>query len=396
MIKKWIWPFYLLKLVFVSSGWALEMEMGEGQQTKIFGYGELHYNDWDGKKSVSGGRGDVGAQLELHRFVIGIAHDFNDSIVFRGEIDLEHAFREPYVEYAYLEFRLNKALAIRAGSLIMPVGFMNEVHEPPTFYSVERPDVEARVIPTTWPEGGVGVLGNAFPGLRYKIYVVSGLDAQAGFGGTANFATGFSAGNGLRGGRNKAADSPAQDKAVVGRLEYTGFPGFKLGASAYRGGADQGKIPGADVTVFLWEADAQVRLGGFEARAVYAQIDIDDVAALNTAKKIKRVGEVVGAGETGPSTSIGEEIYGWYAELAYHLILGNHELVPFVRHERFNTQDAVPAGFTANPANDMKVYTGGLAYFPHAQVVAKADYQGREDGTGNHSRQVNLGVGWMF
>lgn len=386
MVTKWVWPFFALMFVLVSSGWAMEMEPGEGSQTKLYGYGELHYNDYEGKRSVSGGRGDVGAQLELHRFVIGIGHEFNDWISFRGEIDLEHAFREPYVEYAYIEFRLNQALAIRTGSLLLPIGFMNEVHEPPTFYSVERPDVENRVIPTTWPEGGVGFLGNVVPGLRYKLYIVSGLDAQAGFNGTANFATGFSAGNGLRGGRNKAADAPAQDKAVVGRLEYTGFPGLKLGTSAYRGEADQGKIPGADVTVLLLEADAQVRIGGFEARGVYAQIDIGDVEALNAAKAIA----------AGSNASIGEEIYGWYGELAYHLILGNHELVPFVRHERFNTQDAVPTGFTANPVNDVKVWTGGLAYFPHGQVVAKADYQGREDGTGSHSRQYNLGIGWMF
>ena len=42
-------------------------------------------------------------------------------------------------------------------ALLVPVGFLNEVHEPPTFYGVERNPVEKNVIPTTWWEGGIGI-----------------------------------------------------------------------------------------------------------------------------------------------------------------------------------------------------------------------------------------------
>lgn len=399
MRNRWMSLVLLMWVALPRAAWSLELEAGEGAATRVFGYGEVHYNDWWDETRALRERGNVGAQLEIHRFVIGLAHDFNDRISFQGEVDLEHAFREPYVEYAYLEFRLQESFGVRAGSLLMPVGFMNEVHEPPTFYSVERPDVEARIIPSSWPEGGVGVFGTAGPGLRYRAYLVSGLDAQAGFSGTASFTRGFSAGNGIREGRNKAADAPAQDKALVGRLEYTGMPGLKLGTSAYRGQADQGKIPGADVTVLLWDLDAQARFAGAEIRGVYARINIDDVEALNVAKRIKRIGEPVGAGESASNTSIGEEIYGWYIELAYHLVRlmpKEQDLVPFVRYERYDTQASVPIGFESNPANDNKLWTAGLAYFPHERVVIKADYQGRERGDGNHGRQYNLGVGWMF
>lgn len=34
------------------------------------------------------------------------------------------------------------------------MGFIDEVHEPPTFYGVERPEVDSRIIPTTWRELG--------------------------------------------------------------------------------------------------------------------------------------------------------------------------------------------------------------------------------------------------
>lgn len=344
-----------------------------GGATSVYGYGEMHYNAPKGGES----------EIDFHRLVIGISHEFNDWIHFKSEVDFEHGFIEPYIEYAYLDFELNPAINVRAGSILMPMGFINEFHEPPIFFSVERPTVDARIIPTTWPEGGAGIFGNPTPGLSYRLYLVSGLDATAGFDG----ATGFSARNGLRGGRHKVAEAPAEDLGVTGRIEYTGFPGLKLGASGYRAGADQGKIPDAEVIVTMWDVDAQFRMGGLDFQGIYVRTAIDDAAAVNAFK-----------GLTG-AASIGEEMFGWYVLLGYHLagwMSSGQDLVPFVRYEQLDTQDKVPSGFSKDPANESTIITTGVAYYPHERVAVKGDYQTFEDGNDERTRQFNLGIGYMF
>ncbi len=349
-------------------------ERGGGDKlTSLYGYGEMHFN------APKGGDSEV----DFHRLVIGVSHRFNDWIHLKSEVDFEHGFTEPYIEYAHLDFELNSAFNIRAGSVLIPMGFINEFHEPTVFFSVERSEVDRRIIPTTWPEGGVGFFGSPTPGLNYRVYLVSGLDSTAGFLGDK----GFSAGTGLRGGRHKVAEAPAEDLGAAGRVEYAGLPGTKLGASFYRAGADQGKIPGAKVVVTMWDVDAQLRFAGLDIQGIYVRTRIDDVAAVNSFQ-----------GFTG-GKSIGSEMFGWYLVAGYHLAAmmpSGHDLVPFVRYERLDTQDKVPSGFSKDPANDLKIITTGLAYYPHEQVVVKADYQTKEDGNDKSSRQFNLGLGYMF
>ena len=63
---------------------------------------------------------------------------------------------------------------------------------------------ERRIIPTTWRENGVGVLGSVGP-FAYRAYLLNGLDA-----------TGFSP-EGLRGGRQKGSRALASDFGFAGR-----------------------------------------------------------------------------------------------------------------------------------------------------------------------------------
>lgn len=381
MPKKWMLVVFLFTLMSVHPGWAtepkpgraLESAPGEELPTSLYGYGEMHFT------APKGGDNEI----DFHRLVIGVGHHFNSWITFKSEVDFEHGFSEPYIEYAYLDFNLNPAVNIRAGSILVPMGFINEFHEPPIFFSVERPIVDSQIIPTTWPEGGAGVWGSPLPGLRYRLYLVSGMDATQGFMGD----TGFSPGSGLRGGRRKVAEAPAEDMGLTGRIEYTGVPGLRLAASGYRAGADQGKIPDAKVVVTMWDVDAQFRMGGLDLQGIYVRTSIDDAAAVNVAK-----------GLTGDQ-SIGEEMFGWYVTLGYHLgllIPKGHDLVPFVRYEQLDTQKAVPAGYARNPANEQKVITTGMAYYPDERVVVKGDYQIFDRENGTTLRQYNLGVGWMF
>ncbi len=337
------------------------------------GYGELHYND---PKGSSVPKGSDPVQMDLHRMVWGLSYQWNDRIGLHTELDFEHAFKEPELEFAYLDFLINPAVNVRAGVVLVPVGPLNEFHEPPLFYSVERPYVQRTILPTTWQEGGVGLFG-AFSDLKYRVYAVSGLDAG-----------GFTAKNGLRDGRTHAGEAPSEGLALTGRLEYVGVPGLSVGTSVYHGDADQTTDATLDgVKVAIWEGDVRIRKAGFDFQALYAKVTVDN------AEKI--------VDDTGAPVGVGEEMVGHTVELAYHLLPAIHpnttqDLVPFVRWERFNTQEKVPAAYAADPKHDRSVFTYGLAYYPISDVAVKADWENWEDEAGGDETRFNLGLAYMF
>ena len=153
-------------------------DMG-GSKTSISGYGELHYNNI---------RADSGDQQEIdfHRFVLFFGHDFTDRIRFFSEFELEHSLAgdgepgEVELEQAYVEYNLGNETHAKTGLFLVPVGIINETHEPPTFYGVERNDVESIIIPSTWWEAGAGIRGNLAGGFSWDAAFHSGLPAGSG------------------------------------------------------------------------------------------------------------------------------------------------------------------------------------------------------------------------
>ena len=143
--------------------------------TAISGYMDFHFN----KREFEDGR------LDFHRFVLLITHRFSDRIRFVSELELEHALVEGLeeageleLEQAYVDFLLTRGFNVRAGMLLVPVGIINERHEPPTYYGVERPFVDTVIVPTTWFDVGAGVHGELGRGWRYRAYVMSPLNAR--------------------------------------------------------------------------------------------------------------------------------------------------------------------------------------------------------------------------
>ena len=119
--------------------------------TTIGGYGELHYNNYE----------DSDAKVDFHRFVLFFGHEFSDTVRFFSEFELEHSIAgdgkagEVELEQAYVEVDINEEVSSKVGLFLIPVGIINETHEPPTFYGVERNGVEKNIIPATWWEAGV-------------------------------------------------------------------------------------------------------------------------------------------------------------------------------------------------------------------------------------------------
>jgi len=350
----------------------------------IGGYGEVLYQNFDDEREdgAASGRTD---EIDLVRAVLYFGYKFDDRFLFNSEIEYEHATTgtgseskgEVSVEFAYLDFLPRKEIGVRAGLLLLPVGFLNELHEPPIFLGARRPEVENRILPTTWRELGMGVFGEVGP-VSYRGYVVNGLDAA-----------GFTASSPIRGGRQKGSRARAEDFGLTARVDFVGVPGLLAGLSGYVGDSAQGRLAAGesfDGRVSLFDAHAEWRWRGLQTRALLVRGSIDD------ADEINRLNGLSG------TASIGERFVGTYVEGGWDVLFGRGaaSLVPFARWEKFDTQDEVPTGLAANRANDVRVWTLGLQYRPIPQVVLKVDYQDVHNEARTAVDQWNFALGWLF
>lgn len=352
------------------------------QGLSIGGYGEMVYQGFAAQRDdgVDSGRKD---ELDFLRAVLYFGYKWNDDWLFNSEIEWEHAKAgegqrgEVAVEFAYLERRIRPEINARAGLLLVPMGFINELHEPTTFLGARRPGIEQAILPTTWRENGAGIFGEVGP-ITYRSYLMNGLEAER-----------FAAG-GLRSARQNGARAVAENLAWVARIDWTAIPGFVAGVSGYVGDSAQGLADAAgelSVDTRLLELHAEWRGHGLQVRGLWVEGDLDGVARLNQ--------KLVLAG----NRSVGEELAGYYVEAGYDVFSfgqSRQALIPFARFESYDTQEAVPAGFTRNPANEIETLTLGVNWKPIEQLIFKADWQDVENGAGTGVDQWNLSLGYIF
>ena len=349
------------------------------------GYGEFNF-----KKEVADQTGDD--VFDFVRFVTYVGYKFTDKLLMNSEIEIEHASTDKggsvSVEFAYLDYRWMPKLGLRAGLLLVPVGFINELHEPVTYHGNQRPELERRIIPTTWRANGGGIYGELLPGLSYRTYAITSLRAED-----------FSSSN-IRGGRQKGSQELANSWSWVGRLDYGPLPGLTFGASGYVGdqGQDQEIVTSRDpVTgdplttgtaaafMQMYEGHAQWHWRGLELRALGVVNLLNDSSQLST-----------NAQET-----IAQRMIGWYAELAYNvmpLMLSdtNQYLAPWFRYSMINTQDQVAAGLIPDGNDNNNTWEIGLDYKPIPQIVLKLDYRNETAEQGTRPDVVRIGGGFVF
>jgi hypothetical protein len=321
------------------------------ENTQIGGYGELHYNNLDSKK-----------EIDFHRFVLFFGHQFNDRLRFWSELELEHTVSgddrngDVQLEQAYVEYDLTANQHVKGGIFLLPVGILNQTHEPPTFYGVERNPVERNIIPTTWWAGGIELNGEIAPGWSYDIGVHEGLETSAG----SNYA--------VRSGRQKTSEANANDLASTGRIKWTGMPGIELAATVqYQSDVTQGEDPDAG-HAWLFETHADIRRGPFGLRALYARWDLDG---------------------DGPKTVGADEQEGFYIEPSYRI---TPKWGVFARYNQWDNQ----AG-DGNSDSEKKQVNTGVNFWPHPDVVLKADLQQQDnEGNSKNDNGWNLGVGYQF
>ncbi len=360
--------------------------------TAIGGYGEIvYYQEMDPNGP------DPDGVADLRRIILFVAHRFNDWIRFYAELEVEHALAGAdlpgYVgfEQATLEFLLSDTFNVRLGMILMPMGFINQWHEPTVFHGVDRPAVERNIIPSTWREGGVGLFGSLAEGLDYELYLVTGLDPL-----------GFERNRAIAGGRQQFIFARTAAPALTARVEYEPILGTVFGAAGYFGLAGpnardlfdaNGDPLDLDVPVLGFAVDARTRYRGIEARAVAAMFSVGDTAELRTA--VDEDGNFV-----GPDTA--SLAYGAYAEVAYdvlHTFDTEHQILPFTRVEHYDTMAKLD-GRDKTQADAALARTDlvlGLSYRPILQVILKTDAVVRfQKGLGHTETVLNVGAGFMF
>lgn len=329
------------------------------ERTQLGGYGEMHYNNLDDQNDNGGDKDEI----DFHRFVLYLGHEFSDKTRLFSEVELEHSIAgddqngEIELEQAYIEHDLNSSLRFKAGLFLIPVGILNQTHEPDTFYGVERNNVEKNIIPTTWWEGGLALAGEFGQGWSYETAFTSGLKLDVDDNQWK-----------IRDGRQKVSNADASDPAYTANLKYTGIAGLELGATVqYQQDLYQGDYS-QDVDAMLYSAHLTYRNGPFGLRALAATWDID-----NAIENIK----------AGADTQ-----EGWYVEPSWKLM---RDLGVFARYSEWDNQ-AGGAGDT-----EISEWDVGFNYWLEEHVVLKVDYQFQDAPDDQKELEgLNLGVGWSF
>ncbi len=350
--------------------------------TVLTGYGEINYNRY---KDASRNQADV------RRAVLGVQHRLDAKTKIVTELEVEHAVSsaddkgEVEIEQAYAERQINDRWALRAGLFLMPSGLLNENHEPTSYYGVERNFVETAIIPSTWREGGLQLVGNFDNGLTVQGGLSTSFDVS-------KWATNDSetAESPLGSVHQELSQAHAKDPAVFVALNWRGVPGLQLGGSWFSGNGGQGQTAAAgnSLRVTLWDLHARYTLGALDLSSVYARGTISGTAAFNTLN--------IGSGPDW--FPIPKSFDGAYVQAAYKVWSSDDlSLSPFVRAERVNTRKSfadIGQGLTADAAPTERIYTLGANLNVGQGLVFKADIQRFQQNKDNN--RFDLGLGWSF
>jgi hypothetical protein len=327
--------------------------------------------------------------MDVHRLVVLFGYQFDRKTQFVSEIEVEHG-NEIFIEQAFVKHRLSKGINLKAGLLLIPMGMINETHEPTFFYSVERPLLDNIIIPTTWREVGLGINGLlSASNLKYQLYLVNN---PISYNGSAT----ISGSKGFRSARQKGIKSIVTTMpGLSGQLEYFGFEDFKLGFSFYHGRTNTSLaneyniitqensqiIDSSTVKITMAALHSTFNKGQFTARFQYVLGHFGESQAYNTFL----------------ITDVPELMHGYYVVMAYDLIKNEMEsLSPFVRYSYINNHLKVNSSTLKDPSLEQNIITVGLNYKPSPGVVFKVDYEFYNFKTQADFQQFNAGVGVWF
>jgi hypothetical protein len=338
-----------------------ENQLNDQSKLTIGGYAQVDYN-----QPINSGTKNNG-KLDVHRLVLMFGYKFNERLQFITELEVEHV-KEVFVEQAFLNYRVTDWLNIRGGLMLIPMGIINELHEPPTFNGVERPSTDYYIVPTTWREIGLGFSGRVDAAkIKYQLYLVNGFIS---YDGEARLSGKYA----LRNARQKGAKAITMSPNITGKLEFYGLSGLTIGISGYFGKTQSSLYKNIETseTDLIARADSSIvgiSMAGLDARYAIKGFFFRGQYNYGSFNNTQEYNEFTGS-------DFGSSMSGYYLEVAYNVF---HEvenikglLLPFIRIENYDTQQSVAGNLEKNDAYNRQEITFGIGWRPVTGVAMKA------------------------
>ena len=388
------------------------------RKMRVGSYGEmlLQYMDYSADRytNVDGAQKQNRGAISVPRMVVAFDYKFTPKWILSAEIEFEYGGTgvareleydeggeyelelekggEVALEQFHITRKFNDAFQLRLGHMIVPVGLTNAHHEPIFFFGTSRPEGEMTMIPCTWHETGLAVLGY-YKGFSYEAMVVNGLDPN-----------GFSSAYWIRKGKqNMFEEANFTSPAIAARLEYSGVKNLRVGVSGYwnntaKNISKPGKTKGLKGEVTLLSADAQYSGKNLVARANFIYGNLSD------SKAISRINYSLPQAAGFPRTQVAQNAMTYSGEVGYNILSFwgcKAKLFPFLRYEYYNTMYGVEKGELKKSRYEVDIVSAGINYYPLPNLVFKADYAHRriDRGKYNSENTVSASVGyvvWFF
>ncbi len=396
----------------------------EYSQFRVGGYGEMvaSFLDYDFNRlngSSSGASKKNRGEISIPRFIIGFDYKFTPKWILGAEIEFEYGGTgvaqeieyyeeggefeteiekggEVALEQFHITRLIHRSFNIRAGHIIVPVGLTNSHHEPINFFGTRRPEGETTILPSTWHENGISFFGEFGRGFKYEVQIVNGLNPQ-----------GFRRQDWISQGRQGTFEiNNFSTPAFVGRLDYSGIKGLRVGASAYYNKTGKNAVrpellsgDGIEAPVTIYTADAQYRSAHFIARGNVVYGNLGQSAELSKANR--RLSSNSGFSRT----PVAKNAVSYAVEAGYNVgsFFGDKapRIFPFLRYEYYNPQEKTAEGMLADKRFQVDMFTVGANYYALPNLVVKADYAHRQIGKGKYNSENEFSIGlayiaWFF
>jgi hypothetical protein len=351
----------------------------------VGGYGEITYKHYRSEKE-NGDATNTDPQAEVLRNILYVGYKFNDKWLVNMELEIEHV-SQVFTEFMYLDYLHSNEMNFRAGLLLHPIGFLNELHEPTVFPGVFRPDLERLIIPSTWRELGAGIFGQLNENTNYKLYAMNGMNAEG-------FKLSSNRGGRKRGGhysdtsdtastsaKGKEDNQRASTGVLVYRVDHKLNNELTIGTSGLIG-----KASGDD-------EDLDQRMITLQAEYVKGAHYLRFLAVENRFGNAKQYNAV-----TDTATNVVNDAQqGAYLEYRHTITgAGTSKFVPFVRYEMLNLQADKASGIANDDSLESTNITVGVSYFPLDRVVFKADYTNTKNKADTGRDAFAMGLGYNF
>ncbi len=349
----------------------------------------------------------LGAEIELESGGVGLEKELESSENGEYETEMEQG-GEVAVEQFHITRLILPELNIRVGHLIVPVGLTNAHHEPIHFFGTSRPEGETTILPSTWHETGIelfGSIGHGVGRFNYQLMIVAGLNPD-----------GFGRDNWVSDGKQGLFEEDCfSSPAYVGRVDYLGVKGLRLGLSAYycadvTRNADKpykySSVGASALTILA--ADGQYKNRYLTARGHLVYGNLQNANAIGGVS----VSNSGNSYHSGSMRKVARNALSYGAELGCNLRtllpqMPLPTLYPFVRYDYYNPQEGGEAMQTMDARCQVSKWTAGLNWYPLPNLVVKADYTTRQIGTRrlfgttkyNSESEFALGVafvGWFI